>query len=248
MMRHILQFVLLALLAQDVTPPKPASIRGVVVEWGTTTGVSQAIVELRDTENLGGQSAEITATTDEGEFTIQGVHPASYQIVVTRPGFAQASYGQKRPSGTGLTLKMSEDQRVTGLKISMARGGDISGRITDRNGQPVPFVNVRALSATLQRPVQAAITDDLGEYRLFWLPPGAYYITARANDQQTFGRIVVVNPDGSGSMTFFSFGGTNKTRTFYIANSGEEIKYVETDNPDEGAVTSGTLVRQGLPD
>ena len=57
-----------------------------------------------------------------------------------------------------------------------------------------------------------------------------------------------VNPDGSGSMTFFSFGGTNKTRTFYIANSGEEIKYVESDNPDEGAVTSGTLVRQGNPD
>jgi hypothetical protein len=56
-----------------------------------------------------------------------------------------------------------------------------------------------------------------------------------------------VNPDGSGSMTFFSFGGTNKTRTFYIAASGEEIKYVETDDPDEGAVTSGTLVRQGLP-
>jgi|SRR6266853_42452 len=57
-----------------------------------------------------------------------------------------------------------------------------------------------------------------------------------------------VNPDGSGSMMFFSFGGTNKTRTFYIADSGEEIKYVETDDPDEGAVTSGTLVRQGLPD
>jgi hypothetical protein len=57
-----------------------------------------------------------------------------------------------------------------------------------------------------------------------------------------------VSPDGSGSMTFFSFGGTNKTRTFYIANSGEEIKYVETDDPDEGAATSGTLVRQGLPD
>ena len=57
-----------------------------------------------------------------------------------------------------------------------------------------------------------------------------------------------VSPDGSGSMTFFSFGGTNKTRTFYIADSGEEIKYVETDDPDEGVVTSGTLVRQGLPD
>jgi hypothetical protein len=57
-----------------------------------------------------------------------------------------------------------------------------------------------------------------------------------------------VSPDGSGSMTFFSFGGTNKTRTFYIANSGEEVKYVETDDPDEGTVTSGTLVRQGLPD
>ena len=65
--------------------------------------------------------------------------------------------------------------------------------------------------------------------------------------QTAIGVISVVNPDGSGSMTFFSFGGTNKTRTFNIADSGQEIKYVETDDPDEGAVTSGTLVRQGLP-
>ncbi len=82
---------------------------------------------------------------------------------------------------------------------------------------------------------------------------GQFHIVDTVNLQgNTFSRDFMgaysVNPDGSGSMTFFSFGGTNKTRTFYIANSGEEIKYVETDNPDEGAVTSGTLVRQGLPD
>lgn len=56
-----------------------------------------------------------------------------------------------------------------------------------------------------------------------------------------------INADGSGTLTFLSFAGTPKTRELFIAKSGQEIKYVVTDNPDDGAINAGTLVRQGPP-
>jgi hypothetical protein len=56
-----------------------------------------------------------------------------------------------------------------------------------------------------------------------------------------------INPDGSGTLTFLSFGGTPKTRELFIAKAGEEIKFVVTDKPDLGTVNSGTMVRQSVP-
>src|SRR5260370_1171624 len=42
--------------------------------------------------------------------------------------------------------------------------------------------------------VQSAFSDDRGEFRLFWLPPGRYYLSAR-------------HPDIGGSLMRFSAGG-----------------------------------------
>ena len=52
------------------------------------------------------------------------------------------------------------------------------------DGQPAVNATVQALKATypdgkrVLKPVQTAITNDLGEYRLFWLPPGSYFVSA----------------------------------------------------------------------
>jgi hypothetical protein len=66
----------------------------------------------------------------------------------------------------------------------MARGVTISGRARDTDDRPVPNATVTAFRVTYNngRPVLAAAstktTDDRGEYRLIWLPPGEYYIAA----------------------------------------------------------------------
>jgi hypothetical protein len=66
--------------------------------------------------------------------------------------------------------------------LTMVQGAIISGRIYDASGQPLSNVNVQAFSngyqngfALLQVAASKA-TDDRGEYRLFWVPPGDYYI------------------------------------------------------------------------
>jgi hypothetical protein len=66
----------------------------------------------------------------------------------------------------------------------MTQAGTISGRVYDANGQPLGNVEVRAMKASypdgrrILTPLQSVITNDLGEYRLFWLPSGRYYVSA----------------------------------------------------------------------
>jgi len=62
--------------------------------------------------------------------------------------------------------------------------GVIAGRVRDANGHPIRNVVVRALKAVYregQRSLnsqQMAETNDLGEYRIFGLPPGLYFVSA----------------------------------------------------------------------
>ena len=73
---------------------------------------------------------------------------------------------------------------MRGVQLVLTPTGSISGRVYDRDG-PVGKLQVQALRPIYrdgQRTltiVQSVQTDDRGEYRLFWLPPGPYYVTAK---------------------------------------------------------------------
>src|SRR5262245_24629573 len=61
--------------------------------------------------------------------------------------------------------------------------GVIAGRVVDDDGRPMRGVRVRALvRASRDGPSEmtprgnTSTTNDRGEFRLFWLEPGAYYI------------------------------------------------------------------------
>jgi hypothetical protein len=68
--------------------------------------------------------------------------------------------------------------------------GTISGRVYDRDGEPLANVSVEALKYSYQEGqrvmngVQTARTNDLGEYRLFWLQPGQYFVSATPPDNK----------------------------------------------------------------
>ena len=82
----------------------------------------------------------------------------------------------------------------------MTKGAVISGRITDRLGRPLVGARVRAMKPWIQenqrilRVVQEVVADDLGEYRLIWLLPGRYYVSATFVDFPA-GTQLVINPD-----------------------------------------------------
>jgi protocatechuate 3,4-dioxygenase beta subunit len=190
-----------AILLLRLTPAiaqETAAIDGVVVVFGTGEPVADAEVELSKTDG----PTYSMATGPDGRFAFQNLVPGEYRLVASRVGgFMPAEYGQRSPTGPGIPLVLAGDRRVTAIQLSMARTGSISGRIFDRDGEPVISVTVQALKATYSatqpgqrtlRIAQVVLTNDLGEYRLFWLAPGRYYISARPGGSQ---RSLVLPPD-----------------------------------------------------
>jgi hypothetical protein len=64
-------------------------------------------------------------------------------------------------------------------------------------------------------------------------------ITIQRNPTGTY----TVNADGTGTVAWTSFG-TPISRFFVIGDGGNQVRYVQTDNPPTGAVFGGTMVKQ----
>ena len=120
-----------------------------------------------------------------------------YRLSATRDGYVAAEYGQRGPGGSGVPITLAAQQQMKDARIEMSLTGVISGRVLNRFGEPVGNANVQALRYTYQEgrrtlaPSQSIRTNDLGEYRLFWMTPGQYIISAQPVDT------LAVDPGGT---------------------------------------------------
>jgi hypothetical protein len=111
-----------------------------------------------------------------GRFEFRDLPAGSYSISVSSPaGFV--------PPRSGDVIQVDEGQATT-VTLRLDRAGVIAGRVLDEDGEPVARAQVGALRwesmGGFRRvaPAQGASTDDLGEFRLFGLRAGDYYVTA----------------------------------------------------------------------
>jgi uncharacterized protein (DUF2141 family) len=171
-------------------PTGTAIISGVVVSASTpATPVRHAIVQLS-----GGRAISLSAVTnDEGLFTIGFVPAGTYSLLVSKPAYLTTAYGSKSIGGPGTELVIHDSQQITDLRIPLIKGAAISGTIRDYSGDPAEGVRLSVARAELRRSIQdtalsllavgsvtidTVITDDLGRYRVFGLPPGSYLVAA----------------------------------------------------------------------
>ena len=63
----------------------------------------------------------------------------------------------------------------TGASVAASTRAALTGKVTDRNGQPLPGATVVLRNATLDFPEQGTLTNSKGEYRFADLPPGEGY-------------------------------------------------------------------------
>jgi hypothetical protein len=174
-----------------------------LVRWGTTEPVDEAIIELRNTSNPSGIPVAITATTGGGRFSFSNVTPGSYRLVAVAAGFAVSEFGQLRMNGAGRPVSVSPGEQIS-LQMQIIPGGIISGRVTDQNGQPVVYSPVQILKIAYDTKGEIApalamslYTNDLGDYRAFWLPPGSYVVNASSARLSTFANHGITNPSNS---------------------------------------------------
>jgi Carboxypeptidase regulatory-like domain len=174
---------------QQVRPQDRGSIAGYIVKMGTGDPVSKATVTITAYNAARNQSYTATTTTG-GQFTFQNLEPGQYRLSATRGGYVRMEYGARSPNRPGLPITLSAGQRLTDVILQLMPAGTITGRVFDRDGEPLANVNVEALKYSYQEGqrvmnvVQTARTNDLGEYRLFWLQPAQYFVSATPPDGQ----------------------------------------------------------------
>jgi hypothetical protein len=181
-MRLILFAASLLLIHMPQAPTaQMASVEGIVVKIGTGEPVIRAQVVLSGV-NGGATGSLKTATDGSGKFVVRNILPGRYRILATRDGYIPAEYGQRSPGGSGRAVTVVAGQDLKDIGLLLTPAGTISGRVYDRDGDPVVNANAQVLVykyANGQRvlgSVQSAPTNDLGEYRLYWLQPGRYIV------------------------------------------------------------------------
>lgn len=127
-----------------------------------------------------------TVTNDAGQFAFQSLPEGLYALVVSHPQYLPAHYGQTfvGQEGRALQLGSGEFKRVD---IVAVKGGAITGRVVDTQGNPAMDVLVQAYRAenvggrqTFQAvPSRTYRSNDIGEYRISNLVPGEYYLGAQ---------------------------------------------------------------------
>ena len=173
----------------SMTAPRTgtAVVSGVVMtDESTPQPLRRATVTLMATD----QPIIKTALTDSrGRFIVPELPAGKYSLSASKGGYVRMSYGAKRYDRPGTSINLNEGEKMTGLSMSLPRGGVITGTITDETGLPASGVQVRLLQYRTQlgeRTLQPATmtnflgeaTDDRGVYRIYGLPPGEYVIAA----------------------------------------------------------------------
>ncbi len=179
MKRYALGIVLLFAVAGVAFAQRAVfSLQGTVVRNDTGDPLSKARVELR-----GGSIEPATVTTEsDGKFLFPNLQIGTYQISVRRDGFAPAEAGQKWPGGPGIPVPVGTNRQTPEIVARMVAAAAISGRVADTSGQPMVNAQVQALKSTFQGelrvliPVQQVRSNAAGEFRLYGLPAGRYFV------------------------------------------------------------------------
>jgi len=156
-----------------------SSIEG-TVKTRTGDPIAKATVTL--TQNLTQGASTTFITGSDGRFLFPVVLSGSYKLTAKRNGYADTEYGRRGTNGGSSSLTVTAGNNLKDVTLTMIAYGAISGRITDADGEPAVSAPVQALRYTYSEgrrtltEMKGVTTNDRGEYRLFWLLPGKYYI------------------------------------------------------------------------
>jgi hypothetical protein len=167
------------------SPRATAVIRGHVLAGDTGQPLRQAQVRLMALDGRDGNGNHVSTTDADGSYEFKDLRAGRYHLLATKNPYIPLSYGQTRPFAGGTPLNVLDGQRIERIDFSLPRGSVVRGRVFDEYGEPMTNVQVAAMrSQTMngqRRMINAgrmSTTDDLGEFRLFGLLPGDYYVQA----------------------------------------------------------------------
>ena len=169
-------------LALQQSEPQRFPVEGIVQDAQTGAPISGA--QLRLSGTLPGDTRPTTVSGlsgQDGSFRLLA-QPAEYTLSAQREGyFGQKVYGAWQAAASQ-RIEVKAGQAAPASTFRLTGTGVITGQIADQNGRPASRVSVAAMQLRYAegRPtvvsVNSGTTNERGEYRLFWVPPGEYLV------------------------------------------------------------------------
>lgn len=174
------------------------TIEGVVRQADTGEPLKKTLLTAMTASPRGnGPMNPVTASSDaEGRFRLTNIEPGQYRLVAERAGYVRMEHGARKPNQPGTPLTLKSGDELKNVEIKLIRHAVVTGRITDEDGDPVQSASVQLMRYTFVRgrrqlvPVSGGSSNDLGEYRLFGIAPGKYYLSVSHRSGGPFGAIM----------------------------------------------------------
>jgi len=174
-----------------INPPAGASLSETTQLLTSTAAARGLPIQAPGIQNIvtravGPQTWPTTITDRDGRFTFSDVNPGRYTVRAVREGFFGKPVNGAYPPTAWVDIVVAEKETKQ-ASLSMAQGAILAGRVYDSSGATFSNAAVQLFSVAYQTGfalLQPAIagppktSDDRGEYRLFWIPPGDYYLGA----------------------------------------------------------------------
>ena len=220
------------------TQPKTGTgrLRGRVVASDTGSAVRRAQVRIS-----GPDIGTKTALTDaQGRYEFRDLPAGRFNVSASKSGFVTIQFGQNRPFEPGRPIDLADAQVMDKADLALPRGSVLAGRVVDEFGEAVADADVSAMRMQFQNGKRRltpagrnSSTNDLGQFRIYGLPPGDYYVSATLRNMNT--------------MIFDMLGGAAGGPTGSNQNAGYAATYYpSTPNPGE-AQRIALAVGQELP-
>ena len=221
MYRFLFLPVLLAvagLIAQTPSPPDDkqteeakrslCAVTGRVVSAADGNPVNSARITLIPQGDHRQTQIYATSSDKEGNFSLKDVPAGRYQFFATHTGFVDQHYkagaGESKP-----VFSLNPGQKVTDVLFRLVAAAAITGRIGNEDGEPMERIQIVALRRPTEDEIEdaedygrgphkihmeavaGAGSDDRGQYRIFGLKPGEYFIRAEDSFMPPNSRIPV---------------------------------------------------------
>jgi hypothetical protein len=193
MSRALVCLVAASLIPVAASAQPPAPPRDVVSSTGTAVIRGRVLVDGTDhplprtrIHAISDKSQTFDAITGgDGRYELKQLPAGLYSLIASRPNYVQHTFGQKRDNGPGTRIDVATGQTIDAIDFKLMRAGVLTGRVVDEQGEPVADVQVTPLRSQLMNGTmrmmqtsRGATTNDLGEFRIFALSPGRYFIAA----------------------------------------------------------------------
>ncbi len=187
--------------ADDVKPQDKCSLEGHVVNGATGEPLRKVSVSAHKMQTADNSPGFGTVTDAAGNFAMPGLDPGRYLLRAGRNGFVNQQYGARRPGRGGTLLTLAPGQKMTELLFKLTPHSIVTGRVVDADAEPIAGAQIRLMQqqyARGKRELQNAgfaQTNDLGEYRIYGVAPGRYFLNVAYADQSM--NIIDKSPPGT---------------------------------------------------